>query len=167
MTAENLTVVRIEHVRVWTAVPFADVTQRLEAETGLFDRAEVQRQLAAGARPESVIDALDAMAGRSGFMRFFEADHGTILRLYGQSAQAVRYLIGHPLFAARMTRHVIGSALYAPLSLLVVAGPTGTWLEYDRPSSLFAQFHAADVANVALELDRKLDALIQSITWRS
>jgi hypothetical protein len=69
------------------------------------------------------------------------------------------------LVAARMTSRRIGSGLYAPLSLLVAAAPTGgTHLEYDRPSTLFQQFGDAGVAEVALDLDQKLAALIYSLT---
>src|SRR5262245_29856776 len=81
----------------------------------------------------------NAMAGASGFMRFLAADHGAILRLHGHSVDAIRFLIGHPLMAVCMTTHAIGSALNAPLSLLVASDGHGTRLEYDRPSSLFSQ----------------------------
>jgi hypothetical protein len=59
------------------------------------------------------------MAVESGFMRFAALDRGTLLRLEGHPVQAIRYLIGHPLIALRMTARDIGSALYAPLSVLV------------------------------------------------
>lgn len=110
----EVTVVPIEHVRVVIDAPFASVVERLRAETGLFDLADVQRRLAAGESSLSAIDAIAAMAGPSGFMRFLEADHDSILRLHGQTVQAVRFLIGHPLIAVRMTQRAIGSALYAP-----------------------------------------------------
>jgi hypothetical protein len=154
----------IEHIAVRADIPFPVVMQRLEAKTGMFDLADVQRRLAAGGAPREVIDAIAAMAGPSGFMRFLTADHGAILRLHGHSAEAVRILVGHPLIAVRMTARAIGSALYAPLSLLIVSDGAGTRVEYDRPSTVFAQFHDVDIDRTARELDEKLDALIQSIT---
>ena len=159
-----VTVNPIEHIAVQAELPFSVVVQRLEDETGLFDLADVQRRIAAGETPQSVIGAIAAMAGASGFMRFLTADHGAILRLHGHPADAVRFLIGHPLIAVRMTTRAIGSALYAPLSLLIVSDGYRTGLEYDRPSALFAQFHDADIGEVARELDGKFEALIQSIT---
>jgi hypothetical protein len=158
------TVNPIEHVRVRTAAPFSDVVHRLETETGLFDGADIGRRLAAGEPRETVIEAINAMAGPSGFMRFLAADHGAILRLHGRPVDAIRFLIGHPLIAVRMTTHATGSALYAPLSLLVVSDGHGTQLEYDQPSSLLSQFHDAAILETARELDHKLDALIHSIT---
>ena len=35
-----------------------------------------------------------------------------------------------------------------------------TWVEYDRPSSLFGQFGNAEIAPTAAMLDRKLEALV-------
>lgn len=66
-------------------------------------------------------------------MRFAALDHGAILRAQGKPTDAVRFLIGHPLIASRMTQLRVGSALYAPLSLLVAADQRGgTRLEYDN-----------------------------------
>jgi len=127
-------IVPIEHVRVCTAAPFSGVVHRLELETGLFDGADVTRRLAAGESRESVIETINGMAGTSGFMRFLAADHGAILGLHGHPVEAIRFLIGHALIALRMTRHATGSALYAPLSLLVASDGHGTRLEYDRPT---------------------------------
>src|SRR5215831_16039996 len=93
--------VPVEHLEVWTAKPFAEVVRRLEAETGIFDAAAIQARIQAKAPPSTVIEAIAAMAGRSGFMRFAALDHGAILRLQGRSAEAVRYLIGHPLTGSR------------------------------------------------------------------
>src|ERR1700682_5450176 len=156
--------VQVEHLKIWTARPFAEVVRGLVAETGVFDSATVQARLEAKAPPSSVLETIAAMAGRSGFMRFAALDHGAILRLQGKPTDAVRFLIGHPLIAARMTTLRIGSALYAPLTLLVAADESGgTCLEYDRPSTLFSQFEDPGVAKVARELDDKMAALIDTV----
>src|SRR5262249_29570195 len=105
----------IEHISIRAELPFSVVVKRLEAETGLFDLADIQRRVTAG-EPPQVISAIAAMAGASGFMRFLPAAHGAILRLHGQPADAIRLLIGHPLIAVRMTKRATGTALYAPLS---------------------------------------------------
>jgi len=161
--ARTSRLVQVEHLQVWTARPFAEVVRGIEAETGVFDGATIQAGIAAKALPSSVIDAIAAMAGRSGLMRFTVLDHGAILRLQGKPTEAVRFLIGHPLTASRMTMLRIGSALYAPLSLLVTADKRGgTRLEYDRPSTLFSQFDDPGVAEVGEELDDKMAGLIQS-----
>jgi len=141
------------------------VVRGLEAATGLFDIAQVTQIVAARATSSAFTDAIEAMAGKSGFMRFAACDHGAVLRQVGQPADAVRFVIGHPLIAVRMTKRVIGSELYAPLSVLVFRDERGgTLVEYDRPSTLLQQFNDAGVTEVALELDAKLAALIQLVT---
>ena len=156
--------VPVKHLEVWTAKPFAEVVRRLEAETGIFDAGAIQARIQAKAPPSTVIEAIAAMAGRSGFMRFAALDHGAILRLQGRSAEAVRYLIGHPLTGSRVTSLRIGSGFYAPLSLLVAADERGgTRLEYDRPSTLLSQFDDPGVAQVARELDEKFAALVDAV----
>src|SRR5260370_16661471 len=135
--------VQVEHLQIWTARPFAEVVRALEAEAGGFDGALIHARIEAKAAPSSVLEAIAAMAGRSGLMRFAALDHGAILRLQGKPTDAVRFLIGDPLTASRMTRLRIASALYAPLSLLVaVHEPAGTPLHSDPPSPLFLQLLA-------------------------
>jgi hypothetical protein len=80
------TVYQIEHIRIWTEEPFAEVVRSLEEATGVFDLAQIQHRAAAGASATTVTDAFDAMAGTSGFMRFAAWDHGAILRLTGQTS---------------------------------------------------------------------------------
>lgn len=161
----EVTIHQIDHVRIRTDKNFAEVVRSLEAATGVFDEAQMKSRAAAGASPVNATDAINAMAGPSGFMRFAAWDHGTALRLTGRPAvDAVRFVIGNPTIAVRMTSRRISSALYAPLSLLIAGAERGgTYIEYDRPSTLFAQFDDAEIAGVASELDQKLDALIQSI----
>ena len=141
-----------------TRMDTADITVANVAPTG-----GLSRRLAAGDSPESVIDAINAIAGASDFMRFFTADHGAILRLQGQPADAIRFLIGHPMIASQMTKRAIGSALYAPLSLLIASDDSGTRLEFDRPSTFFAQFGDPEISQVALDLDNKFAALIHAV----
>jgi uncharacterized protein (DUF302 family) len=97
------------------------------------------------------------MAGPSGFMLFGTNDHGALLRIVGQQRKAVQYVIGNPLFAVEMTRHVIGAALYVPLRVLIYEADDGkTCIEYDKPSSLIGQFGDARVGPMAAALDHKL-----------
>jgi uncharacterized protein (DUF302 family) len=152
--------IMIEHVHVQTGKPFGEVAAAFEARLGTFDPA-VYEQLRSGADPEAVRARLERMAGPSGFMLFRTSDHGALLRLAGQTKQAVQYLLGNPLFAVRMTQHDIRAGLYAPLRVLVYEDEGGkTCVEYDRPSLLFGQFGNANVTEVAAVLDRKLEQLV-------
>ena len=128
--------------------------------TWLDLQLDLWRALAEGGDPAAVRARLKAMAGSSGFMLFSTSDHGRLLRLVGQQRKAVQYVIGNPLFAVEMTRHAIGAALYAPLRVLVYEAEDGkTYIEYDRPSSLFGQFGDERVDRMAAALDQKLEEL--------
>ena len=84
------------------------------------------------------------------------------MNIKGISQKARQYVVGNPLYAARMTQHDIRAGLYAPLRVLIYVDTTGaTCVEYDLPSSLFGQFENDKVREVAAELDRKLSALIE------
>lgn len=157
----EVTTNQVEHIRVRTERPFADVVRRLEGATGVFETYKVKQLMEGGAAPSLFNEVINSMAGESGFMRFAAWDHGVFLRQAGQTAEAVRFMIGHPLIAVRMTKHRISSGLYAPLSVLVAGNEAGgACLEYDRPSSLFQQFEDGSVLDSARELDDKLAALV-------
>ena len=60
-----------------------------------------------------------------------------------------------------MTQHDIRASLYAPLRVLLYENEQGkTYVEYDKPSSLFGQFGNAKVTEVATMLDQKLEQLV-------
>jgi uncharacterized protein (DUF302 family) len=154
----DTTTVTIRHIRLETSKGFAAVAEGLERQLGRFD-AGVFRSLPA--EPKEVERRIGAMAGPSGFVLFGTMDHGALLAMSGQPARVVQYVIGNPLFAVQMTRHNVAAGLYAPLRLLVYENAEGkTCLEYDRPSSLFGQFHDDRITAVAEMLDRKLEELV-------
>jgi uncharacterized protein (DUF302 family) len=150
----------VAHVRVCSPKPFDEVVRAFERQLGRFD-PEVYRALAAGGDTEKVRAGIEAMAGPSGFMLFGTNDHGALLRLVGRQRKAVQYVVGHPLFAIRMTQHDVRASLYAPLRVLIYEDEEGqTVLEYDTSSSIFGQFGKPEIAEVAAMLDRKMEALV-------
>ena len=152
----------VDHVRLTTDKPFADVTTAFERQLGRFD-PDVYKALAASGDAEGARARIEAMAGPSGFMLFSTNDHGSLLRLAGQKRKAVQYVVGNPLFALQMTQHDIRASLYAPLRALIYENEEGkTCVEYDRPSSLFGQFGDDRIAPTAATLDRKLEALVSA-----
>ena len=154
----------VDHVRLATDKPFEEVAQAFERQLGRFD-PDVYKSLAASGDAEGVRAKIEAMAGPSGFMLFGTNDHGALLRLAGQEQKAVQYVVGNPLFALQMTRHDVRAALYAPLRVLIYENEqVKTCVEYDRPSSLFAQFGDERISPTAAMLDRKLEALVEAAT---
>jgi uncharacterized protein (DUF302 family) len=154
----------VDHVRLATDKPFEDVAQAFERQLGRFD-PDVYKALAAGGDAEGASAKIAAMAGPSGFMLFGTNDHGALLRLAGQKRKAIQYVVGNPLFALQMTQHDIRASLYAPLRVLIYENEEGkTYVEYDKPSTLFGQFGDSQITPTATMLDRKLESLVAAAT---
>jgi uncharacterized protein (DUF302 family) len=150
----------VSHVRVATDRPWEEASEGIERQLGRFD-PDVDQSLAAGGDLARVKARIEAMAGSSGFMLFTKHDHGSLLRIAGENRKAVRYVVGNPLFALRMTRHDIRAGLYAPLRVLLYENDEGeTCPEYDKPSALVGQFGNAEVTAVSARLDRKLEEFV-------
>ena len=148
--------VQVEHVRIKSTKPFAEVKAALETSVpqldtrifGLLQRGEserARRELEQG--PQLSI--------------FNSRDHGGLLQITGQPRKAVQYDIGNPLTATRMTQHRLPASLYAPLRVVLYENEAGhATFEYDRPSSLFGQFGDERVTAVARELDASLEGVL-------
>lgn len=153
----------VQHVAVDVARPFDEFTQQLEIALGRLDRLTVAQT---ATHPAYVEARLRQMGGAQDLILFGVEDHGQLFALLGEPPRQLRqYSIGNPLIALQMTQHDERAALYAPLRVLVYAGPgqASTRVEYDLPSDLFGQFGNAEVTRVAKGLDDKLAALLQQI----
>jgi uncharacterized protein (DUF302 family) len=152
----------VSHVSYSTNTSFEAFISKFESQLGHHDLSSYQNLLKDPTQAKEVEKTIHAQEGSSGFMIFAIYDHGALLAFKGTPQKARQYVIGNPLFAARMTEHKIGAALYAPLRVLVYADAAGNaTIEYDQPSSLFGQFKDEKVTQVARELDRKLAGLIE------
>ena len=152
----------VEHIHVATDKRYEDVANAFEIHLGQFD-AQLHDAIARGDDAEELKTTISAMAGPSGFVLFGTTDHGSLLRITGQKRKAVQYVVGNPLFAIQMTQRDIRASLYAPLRVLLYENEDGmACLEYDKPSSLFAQFGNAEIGAVAAMLDTKLEALVSA-----
>lgn len=149
--------VTTEHVTIRSAKPFEAVRAALEAALPVIDEAYVEL-LAAG----KVDAALNLLGKQAPLSIFGTRNHGHLLQVAGLQRRAIQYDIGNPLTASMMTRHVLSSALYAPIRVLLREGQDGRAVfEYDRPRTSFGQFGDKDVDEVAGELDGRLrDALV-------
>ena len=148
--------VQVEHFKIHSTKPFAEVKAALESSVPLLDAGIfelLQRGETDRARVE--LERLPALS------RFGSRDHGALLRITGQSHNAVQYDIGNPLTATRMTQHRLPAAQYAPFRVVLYANEAGDAVfEYDRPSSLFGQFGDERVAAVGRELDANLERVL-------
>jgi uncharacterized protein (DUF302 family) len=148
--------IAVEHIRISSGRPFAEVRRKLEGTVPKLDA--------------SIADAL-----RSGDQRrakeyeengpklsiFVERDHGALLQITGSRRNALQYDIGNPLTASKMTRHQLPAALYAPLRVVLFEDEKGRGIfEYDKPSCFFGQYGDERVTEVGRYLDAALQAVL-------
>jgi uncharacterized protein (DUF302 family) len=154
--------ISVNHVVRSFQTTYDAFVSRLESQLGRHDISAYSNLLVDPNRAKDAEAVLRRQEGPSGLMLFSFYDHGALLSIKGSPRKARQYVLGNPLFAARMTQHDIRAALYAPLRLLVYADDSGgTRVEYDLPSSLFGQFKNEKVNEVAAELDQKLSDLVE------
>jgi uncharacterized protein (DUF302 family) len=153
--------ISVTHVVRSSETTYETFISRFESHLGRHDISAYRDLLADPNRAKDVEAILERQEGSSGLMLFNTYDHGALLSIKGSPRKARQYVVGNPLYAARMTQHDVRAALYAPLRVLVYADDAGgARVEYDLPSSLFGQFENDRVNEVAAELDRKMSALV-------
>jgi uncharacterized protein (DUF302 family) len=148
----------VEHIRISSARPFAEVRSKLEATVPKID-ASIRDALRGGNQTH----AKDYEENGPKLSIFIERDHGSLLQIAGRQRNAVQYEIGNPLTASKMTRHQLAAALYAPLRVVLFEDEQGRGVfEYDRPSSLFGQYGDERVTEVGRYLDVTLEAALRN-----
>lgn len=154
----DVTTLSIEHVTIRSGDTFETVRQRLEqAVPRIDDGIFTLLRYGESTRAQKELEALPALSV------FGLRDHGALLRTAGIQRRAIQYDIGNPLTAAKMTRHRIGAALYAPVRVLLREDDDGTVaFEFDRPASTFGQFGDNRVDPVARQLDQDLHAALRT-----
>jgi uncharacterized protein (DUF302 family) len=150
------TPIPVEHVRITSKRPFAEVRAALEADLPQLD-TNIMVLLSSGDQ-EAVKHHEEH--GPKLFI-FLQRDHGALLAIVGRQRNAVQYEIGNPITASTMTRHNLGAALYAPLRVALFETESGEVVfEYDKPSTLFGQFGDERITEVGRYLDRELEAAL-------
>src|SRR5271170_4833503 len=82
---------------VETPLSFDEVLGRLRSLTG---QATINEIIAAAQKSGSEADyvrEMERFAGASGFMLFFEIDHGAWIARFGIKRRALRWILGNPL----------------------------------------------------------------------
>lgn len=142
------------------AVPFGDFARAFESLLGRID-PDMLPELVHVA-PERARAKLVAILGLSGFALFQKIEHGLVVRaLTGRVRSAITYVLGNPLLAYEMTKHVPEAGLYVPARVHVVEIERGcVRVTYDVPSSTLAQFECDAVDAAAATLDLRLAKLV-------
>ena len=158
MTQVTSRTISVEHIRLSSKLPFAEVRRKLEATVPTLDTS-LGPALASGDQQR----ARDYEANGPKLSIFETRDHGALLQIAGGKRNALQYEIGNPLTASKMTRHQLPAALYAPLRVVLFEDEQGRGIfEYDKPSSFFGQFGDERVTAVGQYLDATLDAVLRN-----
>jgi hypothetical protein len=145
--------IAVEHIRISSGRPFAEVRRRLEGAVPRLD-AGIAAALASGDQKR----AKDYEEKGPKLSIFEVRDHGVLLEIAGNRRNALPYEIGNPLTASKMTR--FPAALYAPLRVVLFEDEQGKGVfEYDKPSSFFGQYGDRHVTEVGCYLDATLDGV--------
>jgi len=148
----------IEHAVMELESNFDKFTFRFEKALGILTPAALQSLEAV---PASMVRFLKSTYSENDLMLFNMLVQGDLLQK-ADSRKMKQYQIGNPHIMRRMIEIDAGAGLYAPLHLLVYEKPTGkVVVEYDLPSSLFAQFKNGDILSDSIIIENKLIKLIQ------
>ena len=151
----------VEHVTASSPRPYVDVKKDLETRLGRLDD-NIRAKLKAG-DVEALRAELVKAAGKDGLVIHYTGVHGDWLILKGARGNVTEYFVGNILSAVEMTSANPAAGLYAPLRIVVYAGPKGgSVIEYDRPSTQLNQYHDADIDAMGRSLDDRLDRLVAS-----
>jgi uncharacterized protein (DUF302 family) len=109
---------------------------------------------------EDVSSAVKSLVAKNGMMVMAEVNQGKMLSMTGLSLKATLFVVGNPTVGKELFEQDHGVGLYVPLRVFVYADASGkTFVSYDRPSALLAQFQNEKIAVVAQMLDQRLDGL--------
>lgn len=148
----------VEHIRISSQRPFAEVRRKLEDSVPQLDPS-IAEALSRGDQKR----AQDYDENGPKLSIFLAREHGALLQIAGVKRNAVQYEIGNPLTASKMTRHQLPAGLYAPLRVVLFEDEQGRGvLEYDKPSSFFGQFGDERVTEVGRYLDAALEAALRN-----
>ena len=142
----------VEHIRIESAKPFADVHAALEQSVPDLDPGLVK------ALADGDVTRANREKEQGPELSIFQVrDHGALLKIAGKASNALQYDIGNPVTASLMTRHRLSAALYAPIRVVLYENNAGHGVfEYDQPSTTFGQFGDERVTAVARGLDAAL-----------
>jgi uncharacterized protein (DUF302 family) len=160
---EMIKKVGIERFSVTSARPFDQVVAALDAAVGHPDMAEFGRLSREARSFAELKSAVEKGLSEVGLMLFMKLDHGAFVRKETgrDTPRIMRFIIGNPLIMLEMAKHVSDAGSYAPVTVLVDERADGVHLSYDRMASFLAPYENDVALEVARELDRKVEKILQ------
>ena len=155
--------IEVERFSVTSSKPFDKVVTVVDAAIGHPDMAEFARSTAEARSFADLKNAVEKGLSEVGLMLFMQLDHGAVLRKETgrDTPRIVRFIIGNPLIMKEMAKHVPDAGSYAPVTVLVDERADGVHLSYDRMVSFLAPYANTAALEIAHELDRKVEKILQ------
>jgi hypothetical protein len=123
------------------------------------------RKLVARQASWSEMERLIGDAAPFGFLIYFRNVVGPVMELAANNSRCTAYLMGNHVIAERMFRHDPRAMMYAPLHTVIWEDDEGgAWFTIDQPSGQFQSFGIPEVAEVGVELDHKVAALLEALS---
>jgi uncharacterized protein (DUF302 family) len=155
--------VEMERFSLTTSKRFDEVVAGVNAAIGHPDMAEFGRSTHEARSFAELKSAVEKGLSKVGLMLFMQLDHGAIVRKETghETPKMIRFVIGNPLIMKEMAKHVPDAGSYAPVTVLVDERADGVHLSYDKMASFLAPYGNAAALEVARELDRKVEKILQ------
>ena len=143
--------------------PFEEFREQYEQAVPPLPREQIDALIERNAPWNEMLDLIGTEAP-FGFLIYWRNDVRPVMRLAGDTAQGVSYLMGNHTTAERMYRYQPAVMLYAPLHTMIwEAQDGGTRFTFDRPSDQFGSFGTPEINEVGRELDRELAILVDHL----
>jgi uncharacterized protein (DUF302 family) len=155
--------IEMERFSLTTSKSFNEVVAGVNAAIGHPDMAEFGRSTHEARSFAELKNAVEKGLSETGLMLFMQLDQGAVLRKETgrDTPRIVRLLIGNPLIMKEMAKYVPDAGSYAPVTVLVDERADGVHLSYDKMASFLAPYGNAAALEVARELDRKIEKILQ------
>jgi uncharacterized protein (DUF302 family) len=156
--------IKVRRFSVVSSRPFEEIIKRLTATIGHPDMKAFHTAIATATTIADLEKVVQGAVGSSDLMEFIRFDVGEILRKEGdgQGPKILRLVVGNPLIMKEMVRTVPDAASYAPVTILIDERADGVHLSYDSMASLIAPYESQAALAVAIDLDAKVEQLLET-----
>ena len=149
----------VEHVRTELGSNFESFTLHLEKSLGILMPSTLH---ALGAAPASMVSYLNSTYDENNLILFNILVQDDLIKKENRR-KIKQYQIGNPKIMLRMVENHPGAGLYIPIHVLVYEELNGkVVVEYDLPSSSFAQFNNSKILLDSITLENKLINLLRT-----
>ena len=151
---------QVDRLKIRIDDSFDGFRHRYEQAVPVFQSERFDSLIERGVDWQTVLEATTQNAPHD-FILYWSHDFTSLMRLAGDRGRCAEYLMGNHTIAQRMYRYDPAILLYAPLRTAIVEDAQGvSWFTVDQPSTRFSSFNTPQIAEVGVELDRKLATLL-------